>query len=259
MTGVQRDLIFDIGMHKGIDSQYYLAKGFRVVGVEAVPALCRHAATVNADDLARGTLVIVERALFHESGQRVKFYCNPEKDDWGSLYRGAAEKAVGQAEEIQVLAITLDEIIDAHGVPYYAKCDIEGGDAIFVSQLATRPVKPHFVSVELTSLEDLAALRIMGYDRFQIVNQWLNPFNPPPNPSLEGRATPDVRFTSEMSGPFGRDLPPVKWTTYDECVQRFVAWNDLRLRDAQLGLGWLDVHVTTDAVLANPVPPLVVP
>lgn len=37
------DLIFDLGMHHGHDSEYYLKKGFQVVAVEANPLLCARA------------------------------------------------------------------------------------------------------------------------------------------------------------------------------------------------------------------------
>jgi hypothetical protein len=35
----ERDLIYDIGLHKGEDSEFYLKKGFRVVAIEALPSL----------------------------------------------------------------------------------------------------------------------------------------------------------------------------------------------------------------------------
>ena len=38
-TPKQKDLIFDIGMHKGEDTEFYLKKGFRVVAIEADPDL----------------------------------------------------------------------------------------------------------------------------------------------------------------------------------------------------------------------------
>jgi len=34
------DLVFDIGMHNGDDTAYYLARGYRVVAVEANPSMC---------------------------------------------------------------------------------------------------------------------------------------------------------------------------------------------------------------------------
>ena len=35
-----RDLIFDLGMFDGSDTSFYLAKGFRVVALEARADLC---------------------------------------------------------------------------------------------------------------------------------------------------------------------------------------------------------------------------
>lgn len=40
IASAQPDLIFDIGMHNGDDSDYYLKKGFRVIAIEANPTLC---------------------------------------------------------------------------------------------------------------------------------------------------------------------------------------------------------------------------
>ena len=37
---MQEDLIYDVGLHKGEDTEFYLRKGFRVVAIEALPALC---------------------------------------------------------------------------------------------------------------------------------------------------------------------------------------------------------------------------
>jgi len=34
-----RKLIYDVGMHKGEDTDFYLKKGFDVVGIEADPTL----------------------------------------------------------------------------------------------------------------------------------------------------------------------------------------------------------------------------
>lgn len=56
-TGALRlkpDLIFDLGMHHGHDSEYYLKKGFRVVAVEANPLLARKASEWLADWIRAG-------------------------------------------------------------------------------------------------------------------------------------------------------------------------------------------------------------
>ena len=36
------DLIYDVGMHKGEDTEFYLSKGFKVVGFEADPDLTQY-------------------------------------------------------------------------------------------------------------------------------------------------------------------------------------------------------------------------
>ncbi|MGH9195842.1 MAG: FkbM family methyltransferase, partial [Acidimicrobiia bacterium] len=169
-------LIFDLGMHKGLDARNYLAKGFDVVGLEAVPALCGRVRDENADMIASGRLQVVQRALYTKTGERVRFYVNPDHDDWGSLDRGAAEKGVGSSRPIEVETITLGDLLKAYGSPYYIKCDLEGGDAIFAVQLLRSPVRPDFVSIEATSADDLAMIRACGYTRFQIINRWTNPF-----------------------------------------------------------------------------------
>jgi FkbM family methyltransferase len=243
---MDNNLIFDIGIHRGIDAEYYLGKGFRVVGLEARSDLCATSAERLVSHVKAGNLVIIEAALFDEGGKEVSFFVNPDKDDWGSLFRGQAEKGVGKALEILVPTVTLGEIINAHGVPRYIKCDIEGGDSIFASQLVNLREKPRFVSIEVTNVDDIASLQRAGYTHFQVVNQWLHPFVIAPNPSREGKFV-DAQFTHESSGLFGLDLPREGWIPFEEASSRVGAWHALRLKDANLAIGWLDVHATTDA------------
>jgi FkbM family methyltransferase len=123
---MQPDLIFDIGLHRGLDAKFYLAKGFRVVGVEASPRLCDMVRKESQSEIQSGALTVVEAALHERSNQVVKFFINPEKDDWGSLDQANAEKGVGRSELVYVPTISLNDIISTYGVPYYIKCDIEG-------------------------------------------------------------------------------------------------------------------------------------
>jgi len=237
----QSDLIFDIGLHKGKDSAFYLKKGFRVVGLEAVPQLCQRAGALLSAEIAAGRMTIVERALAYRPGERVSFFINPEKDDWGSLERGQAEKGIGSAVEISVETISLQDLFSTYGTPYYIKCDIEGGDAIFIRSLLQTSVRPRYVSFELTSIDDLAFLRACGYDEFQIVNQWLHPFVTPPNPAREG-AYVDTRFDGETSGLFGRELPENSWTSFSAVIEQYVLYSRLKSLNEGLAIGWTDVH-----------------
>ena len=181
--GVVSDLIFDIGLHRGNDATFYLKKGFKVVGLEAVPGLCEFVKTQNLDAVSSGRLTIIQKALSDLEGQTVEFFVNPSKDDWGSLTRGVAEKGMGNAEAITVETTTLESMMETFGVPYYLKCDIEGADAILVDQLLHSTGRPSFVSIEATSADDITKLSACGYDRFQIVNQYMHPYVKCPVPA----------------------------------------------------------------------------
>jgi len=54
------DLIFDVGMHNGEDTEFYLSRGFRVVGVEANPDLVRGLEKKFAAEIADGRVTIVD-------------------------------------------------------------------------------------------------------------------------------------------------------------------------------------------------------
>jgi predicted RNA methylase len=55
----ENDLIIDLGMNNGDDAEYYLKKNFRVVAVEANPALCDLAAKRLAEAVTNGRLMIL--------------------------------------------------------------------------------------------------------------------------------------------------------------------------------------------------------
>lgn len=245
---MQTDLIFDIGLHRGLDTKFYLDKGFRVVGVEASSVLCDLVRIENESQVQSGALTVVERALHERSNEIVQFFINPEKDDWGSLDRGSAEKGVGHALEVSVQTISLRDLISMYGEPYYIKCDIEGGDAIFVRSLLPISARPAFVSIEATSGDDIARLLACGYDRFQIVNQYMHQFVKCPSPAREGRYV-NATFTHETSGLFGQELPQERWEDFTSAMRKFIDWYDLHHRDQNLAIGWLDVHCSTSSVL----------
>lgn len=245
---VRPNLVFDLGMHHGDDAAFYLAKGFDVVALEANPTLCHEAERRFCEPRESGNLAIVHAALWETGGSTTSFFVNAEKDDWSSAYRDWAAKGEHPVEEITVATVTLADLFDAHGCPYYLKCDLEGVDELFARQLLADPRRPAFVSVEAISLDLLALLRAAGYDRFQIVNQSQNWAVKPPNPSREGRFA-DASFTGHMSGLFGHDLEPGRWLSFAETAARHLDFTRLAERDPQLAIGWLDFHATTEVTL----------
>lgn len=246
---IQSDLIFDLGMHRGLDTDFYLRKGFRVVALEANPELCAKCSEKFAEQIENGTLRIVEAALWEENGETISFFLNPEKDDWSSVEKSWAEKGGHSAKEIQVPSLTLEHLINDYGTPYYIKCDIEGADFLFTEQLKAQRILPKFVSVEATGANLLTNFRDAGYDVFQIVNQSFNGWVSPPNPPKEGNFF-DVKFNGHMSGLFGMELSAKKWLEFDECLERYELFRKLKSKDDTLALGWLDFHAGFRSVLS---------
>jgi FkbM family methyltransferase len=242
----QRTLIFDLGMHRGDDADFYLCKGFDVVALEANPQLSHAAADRLASFVRDGHLTIVQKALWKSSEEQVPFYVNRQKDDWSSLFQGWAEKEGDKSERIDTATVTLADLVERYGIPYYIKCDLEGADLIFAEQLLKQDRRPCFVSTEAISPEIFALLLASGYDRFQIVNQALNPETRCPNPAREGRFV-DRLFTGHMSGLFGLELAHYHWKSFGEIMEQYIYF--MKLYETRTNFGWLDVHAGRSDVL----------
>lgn len=245
----ENDLIFDLGAHRGMDTEFYLKKGFRVVAVEANPKLAAQLATKFATAVAARKLHIVDKAFWNKAGESISFHVNEEKDDWSSVFPQWANKGKHEVTQIAVETTTIGALFDQYGVPHYIKCDIEGADEMFCVELQRDGRRPDFVSVEGGSIPDgLAYLRACGYDRMHIVNQAHNHATKCPTPPREGVYV-DQTFNEFMSGLFGRDLQPDRWTTFAVGMERYFQFRSLRAVDDMLARGWLDIHFTTQASL----------
>ena len=62
-------IIFDIGMHRGEDTDFYLKKGFTVVGVEANPALVQECRKRFQSQIENGQLHIIDKAIAEVAGE----------------------------------------------------------------------------------------------------------------------------------------------------------------------------------------------
>ncbi len=205
------DLIFDLGMHDGSDTAYYLAKGFRVVAVEANPQLCRAAERRFASEIAAGRLTILNIGVGPERGD-FDFYVS-QKLDWSSFVKAYAERA-GPVEVVRIPCIPLDDLLRERGIPYYLKIDIEGHDRSSLAALAKLDEFPRYVSVEATVGYFHKTMAPLGYTGFKAVNQLHHQQVVPIYPPIEGRFT-DMKITGVMSGAFG-DESYGPWLTFDE-------------------------------------------
>ena len=62
-TQKHRDLIYDVGLNLGQDTDFYLKKGFRVIAFEADPDNVATCKKRFADAIESGQLIIVEGAI----------------------------------------------------------------------------------------------------------------------------------------------------------------------------------------------------
>jgi FkbM family methyltransferase len=246
VSDLDRNLIFDLGMHLALDTKFYLQKGFRVIAVEAAPWMVENAKKCLTQYLDTRQLVIVDRAFWSVDGTEIPFYVNPAKPDWSSAFKWWAEKGAHEVREIEVETTTLLCLFEEYGVPYYIKCDIEGADELFVRQLLADQRRPGYISVDGA----LALLYAAGYDRVQAVNQAFNGYVQPPNPAREGNLVP-VKFNGHMSGLFGGELNPEKWVTFTEAARMYLEYRELKQHDQWLAHGWLDFHVTSSRTLSR--------
>jgi FkbM family methyltransferase len=223
---MQRDLIFDVGCHKGEDTDFYLRKGYRVVAVEANPVLCRQIKESFADSLSLGKLTLVESAVARETGN-IKFYAC-EEAVWGTIvprWNERSEALGRQSKEMCVPGIAFSHLLDEFGVPYYLKVDIEGADMYCLEGLFSQTERPQYVSIESEKkewprlLEEFDVLCALGYKKFKLVNQAFIQEQTPPNPPIEGNFA-EFKFVPGSSGLFGEEAPG-RWLTAREAIDSY--------------------------------------
>jgi FkbM family methyltransferase len=195
------DLIFDLGMYDGADTQFYLEKGFRVVAVEANPQLCEISQTKLAPYVLAQQLCILNVGIAEKRGTST-FYINQSRPDRSSFLPDWC--ASDQKRTISVETVILDEILHQYGTPYYLKIDLEHLDHVCISALERQKDLPQFVSAETSQIEFVERMFRLGYKKFKIISQILNHCIKLPFPAKEGHYV-DQRFTSFHSGPFGDD------------------------------------------------------
>jgi FkbM family methyltransferase len=228
-------LIYDVGLCDGADTVFYLAKGFRVVAVEANPVLVASAKRRFEKDIKAGRLTIVQKAIAVEPG-RATFGMHRVNPHWSSLvHKRLQARMSDDLETIEVECSTLTDIIAEYGVPYYLKIDIEGSDLDAIKSLRFVNALPRYVSAEAHSEQIVAVLHDLGYRRFKLVDQReKNQLNLWPWNWKEGRYV-WTRFTLFQSGPFGEEAPG-QWVTREEVIAAFAK--------AETDATWYDFHAT---------------
>ena len=269
------DLIFDIGLHRGDDSAYYLCLGYRVVGVEANPLLAIHCMQRFANEIQQGRMLVVNAGVLKEPGT-CSFYRSLLDDGWSSFVLDRVKKK-GEWEKIDIPCISTLDLIADHGKPFFMKVDIEGADFQALCSI-TPSTAPAYISLELNCHEPIIERLIeLGYSAFKFVDgetYWPTPpifnhelgwrllrkagrlapfiragisrlpqrirakseWNPP------GKYSPDCYpFTACNSGPFGEQAAG-SWITPVAAVRWFEVLKANYRRAGSEDSMWWDVH-----------------
>lgn len=237
---VDQDLIFDVGLHNGQDSEFYLKKGFKVVAIEANPQCVEVARKRLADYLATGQLVIETIGIGREE-KICPFYVNGQNSEWSSFTERLGTRG-GKFEVIEVQMTRFPTMIERYGMPYYLKIDIEGMDSAVIESLWQYRDRPKFVSYETgpNNLDALALLRAQGYRAFKLIDQYSFQNMRLPDPPREGQFV-DHSFELGSSGPFGEETAG-PWRNFTDVAFDYVKFWAFERNDRRYKRTWCDFH-----------------
>lgn len=226
-TPKQKNLIYDVGLHQGQDTDFYLKKGFDVVAFEANPANVEFCKKRFATAISDGRLKIVEGGIveledFTGNGQTIDFYRNAQHSFWGTTDKEFAfrNEVMGTAnEKIQIAAVNFADELEKHGIPYYLKADIVGSERICLRALLEFENKPDYISIRSEKViwknleEEFDLFERLGYDRFKAVQQDVTDFS-----VIVGGEK--YVFEEGASGTFGEDTSE-NWRSKEQILKDY--------------------------------------
>jgi FkbM family methyltransferase len=229
-TQKHSDLIYDVGLNLGQDTDFYLKKGFRVIAFEADPDSVQFCRNRFADAIKDGKLIIVEGAISEiptslTQPAQVKFYRNVNHSLWGSTsdewaYRN---EVMGTANETMAVdAINFAECLEKYGIPFYLKADIVGSEKICLKALLQFENKPDYLSIRSEKvifsklLEEFELLGQLGYGNFKAIQQDVTNSQT----VINNGSAKTYTFQEGASGVFGEETAG-NWKTYDAIVKEY--------------------------------------
>ena len=275
------ELIYDVGMNNGDDTAYYLARGHRVVAIEANPVLAREGSVRFRGEIAAGRLTILNVGVSDKEGEFPFWICET-LSEWSSFNREIASRDGSPHHELTIPCRRFASILTEFGVPHYLKIDIEGNDMLCLQDLHVGAL-PKYVSLEAGDATPITHLAGLGYTAFKCISQRnFLPLEVPPtaeqlrferiqrrlytaNPFIrilrglgakgrwmrqldEPRMRDGWRFPFGSSGPFGEDLPG-RWQSAAEMGETYRVFQELGSKgtpsifwDDREYSFWVDLH-----------------
>ena len=228
-------VIYDLGAHNGNDLPYYLDKADLVVAVEANPELVSIIRNKFPKEISSGRLRVENRVVTGSPNSRGEetLYLNTRNSVLSSLI--PPENQSSEWHLVQIPAVSILELVEENGNPWFIKIDLEGYDTAILRALFSSGIFPNFLSCE-------------GHDPavFGLLHGWAQyrSFKVVFGGEVGGKLA-KVKYVSRNSelhmyefpphsaGPFGEDIPG-PWFSSDDF------WRFLRVR----GTGWYDIHAS---------------
>ncbi len=237
--------VIDLGMSEGNDTAFYLAKGFKVIGVEADRGMFATLQKRFEGEIAAGTLTLFNRAASDTCDEEVSFFVHSQHQGVSGLQINKDLDPRGYDPSYLVKTINWQRLA-ALGAAHYVKLDIEDNETKFLTGMAATGRLPEFISVECHALQPVEMLSAMGYRRFRLIDQ-----NAPtgfvlPAVQREGRHVDSPNF-AHASGPFGLDVFEAGgWLD----LERFkAAWSEAQPTRVRT---WYDCHAWEPGFATKP-------
>lgn len=141
-----------------------------MVAVEANPNLVERATKALKNYIEAGRLTVFNAAI-GPKGKIIELLLAGDDIGSSSVLEGkvANRNPIGS---YSVQAVSMQELFELHGLPYYLKVDIEGSDRLCVLALTSKTC-PKFLSFEIgDDVDELVEhAQEIGYKHFKIINQ----------------------------------------------------------------------------------------
>jgi FkbM family methyltransferase len=244
-----KSLAYDVGMNNGDDTDYYLRKGYHVIGIEANPELCVTVSNRFAEEIRKGLLTLLNVGVARQDDV-LDFYL----DTWAHTTSTFVPQP-NHHNRYRVIPVTvqrLSSIIVEYGVPDLLKLDVEGLDFPVLQDLYANEIRVRFISAEAHTIDVFCMLVCMGYDQFKVIDSGRVAADFPAHPvtALDGH-TFVHQFENNSSGPFGDDLPS-PWQDKNATMAKLATfketWRDVQAKNNRQVL----LHEARLANISNP-------
>lgn len=279
-NSIKKNLVFDIGFHKGEDTLYYLLKGYNVIAVDADPELVEEWQDVFRKYIESGKLLLLNYVISDKNDVETEFYIS-SNSVWSSTKASVSSRMCCQVFKKKIKSKRMDYLFQEYGIPFYCKIDIEGNDIVALQTMENVSEMPLYISVETEcvgededigghELDTLDALYQLGYRKFKLVDQrtlsvlgtdcfykdipgrhWFEQIQTNCKYAEEqielsetSRQKKFTDFFPGSSGPFGEDLAG-KWYDYPQSKEILKKHREDKMKlDEPKWSFWCDWHAT---------------